>query len=225
MKVGVLCEESGTVRDAFAARGHDAWSCDILPRPGKHLRGDCLSFDWSGFDMLICFPPCTHLASSGAGHMEKKRRDGRQRKAIDFVLSLAGLPVECIAIENPVGVLSAEWRKPDQIIQPYEFGHDASKATCLWLRGLPPLEPTEWVPPFSMCVEKHRWRGSLRCPVCDGYAVTSRPRWANQTDSGQNIEPPGHMRARRRSVTYPGIAAAMADQWGSLAAAKGGRGE
>lgn len=145
MKVGVLCEESGVVRDAFAARGHDAWSCDILPRPGKHLRGDCLSFDWSGFDLLVCFPPCTHLAVSGARHFSRKRRLGLQQAAVAFVLALWALPVACLAIENPVGVLSSLWIPPTQIIHPWQHGHGETKATCLWLRGLPPLEPTNIV--------------------------------------------------------------------------------
>ena len=223
MKVGVLCEESGTVRDAFIARGHEAVSCDILPRPGPHLRGDCLSFDWSGYDLLICFPPCTHLAVSGAHCFAKKRANGKQAKAVAFFLSLVALPVDRIAIENPVGIMSTEYREPDQIIQPYQFGHDASKATCLWLRGLPALEPTVFVPPFAICVRQHRWRGSLHCPTCGGYAVTCRPRWANQTDSGQNAEGPSPHRARIRSKTYPGIAAAMADQWGRVVPTAAGR--
>ncbi len=196
MKVGVLCEESGVVRDAFAERGHDAWSCDILPRPGKHICGDCLAQDWSGFDLLICFPPCTYLCSSGL-HRNKgnPKRQAKSAEAEAFVLRLWELPVNKIGIENPIGRLTRVLGAPSQIIQPFMFGHDASKATCLWLRGLPKLIGTEEVAPRY---------------------VNGLPRWANQTNSGQNREPPGPMRARRRSKTYPGIAAAMAEQWGNL---------
>jgi len=186
VKVGILCEFSGTVRDAFIARGHDAISCDLLPteKPGPHIEGDCLAQDWSGFDLLICHPPCTHLAVSGARHFAEKRADGRQQAAIDFFMALAGLDCPRIAIENPVCIMSTVWRKPDQIIQPWQFGHGETKATCLWLKGLPNLEPTN--------VVKGR-----------------EPR--------VHFASPGPDRWKLRSMTYHGIAAAMAEQWGSLA--------
>lgn len=203
MKVGVLCEESGTVRNEFIKLGHDAVSCDILPRPGPHLRGDCLSFDWSGYDLLVCFPPCTHLCSSGAGHMAKKRADGRQAKAVQFVKDLSALPVERIAIENPVGVLSTLWRKPDQIVQPFHFGHAETKTTCLWLKGLPPLEHTNIVEPDYM-----------RKPNGDYYLDAKGKRYSRvHFLSGRSPD-----RARIRSKTYTGIARAMASQWGGLVA-------
>ena len=147
MRVGILCEFSSTVRDAFIARGHDAISCDLLPteKPGPHIEGDCLAQDWSGFDLLVCHPPCTHLAVSGARHFAEKRADGRQQQAIDFFMALSRLPVPRLAIENPVCIMSTVWRKPDQIIQPWQFGHGETKATCLWLRGLPLLVPTSVV--------------------------------------------------------------------------------
>lgn len=194
MRVLVACECSGIVRDAFAANGHDAWSCDIVPRPGNHLFRDALEVLADGWDLMIAHPPCTYLASSGL-HWNS-RRSGRAEKtedALAFVMALMDAPIEKICIENPVGIISTRIRRPDQIIQPHQFGHDASKATCLWLKNLPPLEPTEHVAP---------------------RLVNGKPRWANQTDSGQNRLPPSHNRAKLRSETYQGIANAMANQWG-----------
>jgi site-specific DNA-cytosine methylase len=192
MKVGVLCEYSGVVRDAFIRVGHDAISCDLLPTeaPGPHIQGDCLAQDWSGYDLLICHPPCTHLAVSGARYFAKKQVE--QAAALDFVRALMALPVPRIALENPISVISSRIRKPDQIIQPWQFGHDASKATCLWLQGLPLLQPVNQLP---------------------GDHKTRR---ANQTPSGQNKLGPSPDRWKLRSRTYDGIANAMAQQWGSL---------
>lgn len=146
MKVAVLCEFSGTVRDAFIKKGHDAISCDLLPTesPGPHLQGDCLSYDWSGFDLVVCHPPCTHLAVSGARWFKNKIRE--QEDALDFVKRLLALPIPRIALENPISVISSKIKKPTQIIQPWQFGHGEVKATCLWLKGLPPLTPTDIVP-------------------------------------------------------------------------------
>jgi len=195
MRVLVACEFSGTVREAFAARGHDAWSCDLLPTeiPGQHMQRDVLSVLHDGWDLMIAHPPCTYLASSGL-HWNTKRpeRAAMTDAAIGFVLALAGCHIPRIAIENPIGCLSTRWRKPEQIIQPWQFGHDASKATCLWLKGLPCLQPTN---------------------VLLGGKTARR---ANQTASGQNKLPPSADRWKRRSVTYLGIADAMADQWGAL---------
>ena len=145
MKVLVACEFSGTVRDAFRALGHDAVSCDLLPteQPGPHHQGDVLDLLDDGWDLMIAHPPCTHLASSGARWWENKRKE--QEDAFRFVRQLAEAPIGRIAIENPIGYLSTAWRKPDQIIQPWQFGHGETKATCLWLKNLPGLAPTQVV--------------------------------------------------------------------------------
>jgi site-specific DNA-cytosine methylase len=192
MKVLIACEFSGTVRGTFRGRGHNAWSCDLLPSHGRHFQTNVLELlknvrDW---DMMIAFPPCTHLAVSGARYFKQKREDGRQQEAIDFFMQLANADIPKIAIENPIGIMSSQWRKPDQIIQPWQFGHPESKATCLWLKGLPPLVPT----------------GILDTPT-SGY-------WSNQTKSGQNKLGPSPDRWKKRSITYRGIALAMAEQWG-----------
>ncbi len=251
MRILVACEFSGTVRDAFRARGHDAVSCDLLPTeaPGLHYCGDvsdvldgwfpvyfqsdcdpdgdgwcqttdsdasdCTCFGPTqdgieyiekngvlfgrpesapGWDMLIAFPPCTYLCGSGL-HWNKRRpeRATMTEQGAAFFLALANADIPRIAIENPVGIMSTTYRKPDQIIQPYQFGHDASKATCLWLKGLPKIRPTAFVEP---------------------RIVNGRPRWSNQTDSGQNKLPPSATRSNERARTYLGVAEAMADQWG-----------
>lgn len=192
MDVLIACEYSGRVRDAFAARGHFAVSCDILPTeaPGEHYQGDVLDLLDLPWDLLIGFPPCTHLAVSGARYFAEKRADGRQQAAEAFFLALANAPIPKIAIENPIGIMSRRYRKPDQIVHPWQFGHDESKATCLWLRGLPPRVATD----------------VLELPAC-GY-------WTNQTPSRQSNAPESKDRAKLRSATYPGIAAAMAATWG-----------
>lgn len=182
MKILIACEESGTVRDAFIRRGHNAVSCDMLPsrRPGPHIQGDVLKEINSGFwDMMIAFPPCTRLAVSGARWFKDKRRE--QVDALEFVHDLLSAPIRRIALENPIGIISTQIRKPDQIIQPWQFGHGETKATCLWLKNLPKLTPTNIVEGRSARI--HRM-------------------------------PPGPNRARDRSVTYRGIAEAMAQQWG-----------
>lgn len=145
MRILVACEFSGVVRDAFAARGCDAWSCDLLPSEtsGKHLQCDVLKVLGDGWDIMVAHPPCTHLASSGARWFKSKMRE--QAEALAFVAALLDAPIPRIALENPVGVISSKIRKPDQIIQPWQFGHGETKATCLWLKGLPPLKPTNVV--------------------------------------------------------------------------------
>lgn len=198
MRVLVACESSGAVRDAFAARGHDATSCDLLPSVtlGNHYTGDVRDILYDGWDILIAHPPCTYLSVSGMHWTTRGLRDPQLTEdALAFVRLLMAAPITRICIENPVSVISTRIRRPDQIIQPYQFGHDASKKTCLWLKGLPPLAPTRMVAP---------------------RIVQGRPRWANQTDSGQNRLAPSPDRWRLRSQTYPGIAAAMADQWGQI---------
>jgi|TARA_Y100000015_G_C2356866_1_gene73316 hypothetical protein len=195
MKVLVACEYSGIVRDAFVAKGHDAWSCDILPTesPGNHFEGDVLEHLDKGWDLMIAHPPCTHLAVSGARWFtEGKKPWSLQEEALDFVRKLLDAPIDKIALENPVSVISTKIRKPNQIIQPYQFGHDVSKKTCLWLKNLPNLKPTKIVKPDI--IEK------------DGYKM-SRHHW-------ETFKLPSKIRGKVRSRFYEGIAEAMADQWG-----------
>jgi len=200
MKVLVACEYSGTVRDAFRRRGHDAWSCDLLPDKTEsrwHYQADVSQIlREHEFDLLIAHPPCTYLCSSGL-HWNKRRpeREAMTEQALDFVRTLMEASVPRVAIENPVGRIGTAIRPADQYVQPHQFGHDASKRTGLWLKNLPLLQPTHHVQPRY---------------------VDGRPRWANQTDSGQNRLPPSADRWEQRSNTYQGIAEAMADQWGNL---------
>lgn len=183
MKVLIACEYSGVVRDAFIRGGDEAMSCDLLPTesPGPHYQGDVrdvLDYPW---DLMIAHPPCTHLSVSGARHFNAKRYDGRQQSSAAFFLSLAKANIPMIAIENPVCIISSLWRRPDQVIQPWMFGHGETKATCLWLKGLPKLEPTNIVEGREARIHKM---------------------------------PPSPDRGHLRSVTYKGIAEAMAQQWG-----------
>ena len=184
MKILIACEYSGRVRDAFTARGHYAVSCDLIPTEsfGEHIEGDVLTIiNNPMWDMIVAFPPCTDLAVSGARWFKEKQADGRQQASIDFFMAIANAPCDKIAIENPVGIMSTKWRKPDQIIQPWWFGHGETKATCLWLKGLPKLKPTNIVEGR----ENRIWKMS-----------------------------PSKDRAKKRSLTYQGIAGAMAEQWG-----------
>ena len=182
MKVLVACEYSGTVRDAFLSLGHDAISCDLLPtdRTGPHYQGDVFDIISEGFDLMIAHPPCTHLAVSGARYFAEKRADGRQQAGIDFFMSLAGVDIPKIAIENPVSIMSTVWRKPDQIIQPWQFGHGETKATCLWLKNLPPLLPTNIVEGRKDRIHKlpptpDRWK--LRSKTYEGIANAMAMQW------------------------------------------------
>ena len=200
MRVLVACECSGRVRDAFIAKGHGVMSCDILPSetPGPHHQGDVLPLLDDGWDMLIAFPPCTHIACSGAAWFEQKRADGRQQEGIDFFMRMADAPIDRIAIENPVGIMSREYRKPDQIIQPYHFGDEFQKTTCLWLKNLPPLE--HWKTDYLFGKSTHVGRGEMVT-----YASGKRhPKWY------ASLRGDGHSRSR----TFQGIANAMAEQWG-----------
>jgi site-specific DNA-cytosine methylase len=179
-KVAVLCEFSGTVRDAFRARGHDAISCDLLPTeaPGPHIRGDLREHDWSGYDLIIAHPPCTHLAVSGARWFKDKR--DAQAYALEFVRWIMALDVPSIAVENPVSIISSRIRKPDQIIQPWQYGHGETKATCLWLRGLPKLVPTNIVEGRAAKVHKcppgpDRWK--IRSKTYQGIAEAMAEQW------------------------------------------------
>jgi hypothetical protein len=219
LKVLVACEYSGVVRDAFLAQGHDALSCDLLPSesPGPHYQGDVRDLLKSSWDLLICHPPCTYLSVSGIHWNNRGRGWEKTDEALEFVEMLLGADVPHIALENPVSIISSRIRKPDQIIQPHQFGHDASKATCLWLKGLPQLKPTKFVEPQYYCcglpldVEAVGMRG---CANCEGDKL-ARPRWGNQTASGQNKLAPGKDRWKIRSRTYAGVAEAMATQWGA----------
>lgn len=185
MRVLVGCEFSGKVRDAFLAHGHDAHSCDFLPseRPGPHYQRDVLEVLDYGWDLLIAHPSCTHIAVSGARWFKEKRADGRQQAAVEFFMRLVNAKIPKICVENPVCIMSRLYRKPDQIIQPWQFGHGETKATCLWLKGLPLLKPTNIVEGREARIHKM---------------------------------PPSADRGRLRSVTYQGIADAMAEQWGAL---------
>jgi hypothetical protein len=198
MKVLVACEYSGTVRDVFIAKGHEAVSCDLLPtdKPGPHYQGDVQDIIKDGWDLMIAHPPCTYLSVSGMHWTSRGLRDPQLTEdALSFVRLLLGAPIKRIALENPVSVISSRIRKPDQIINPWQFGHDASKKTCLWLKELPLLKPTQLVEPRM---------------------VNGKARWGNQTNSGQNRLGPSEDRWKIRSETYVGIANAMAEQWGGL---------
>lgn len=222
MRVLISCEFSGIVRDAFIARGHDAVSCDLLPseRPGPHIQGDVLAVLNDGWDLMIAHPPCTHLAVSGARYFAEKRADGRQQAALAFVQALLDAPIERIALENPVSIISSRIRKPDQIVQPYQFGHAESKKTCLWLKNLPVLTPTDIVEPtWWQNADGTDYRDSSGKRYSPTHYLLGRgqvARWQNQTASGQNKLTPSPERWRLRSRTYEGIAAAMAEQWGTV---------
>ena len=219
-RVLVACEYSGRVRDAFIRGGHDAMSCDLLPTdvPGPHYQGDLRDVLYQGWDLMICHPPCTYLCSSGL-HWNK-RTPGRQEltdESLDFVRLLLDAPIKHIALENPIGCISSQIRKPEQTIQPWQFGEDASKSTCLWLKNLPLLVPTNIIDPRWVCcgVALPEGVGKHGCPNCNGDKK-ALPRWGNQTDSGQNKLAPSADRWKIRSETYLGIAKAFADQWGPV---------
>lgn len=258
MRILIACEFSGTVRDAFIARGHDAVSCDLLPTesPGPHIQCDVLSVLDDGWDMMIAHPPCTYLSVSGL-HWNKRgvMVGGRHRAeltedALDFVRALMDAPIPKIALENPVSCISTRIRKPDQKIHPWMFGHDASKTTCLWLKGLPKLDifipavfpPAGWQTVVCAAdMERCECCDEPFCVVCDAHYADCRclgpaeddatyemvcgvmfghkgnpikMRWGNQTPSGQNKLGPSPDRWKLRSITYQGIADAMANQWG-----------
>lgn len=218
MKVLIACEYSGRVRDAFLANGHDAMSCDLLPTevPGPHYQGSVTDVINEGWDLMICHPPCTYLSVSGMHWTTRGLRDpSLTEDALAFVQLLMDAPIPRIALENPISVISSRIRKPDQIIQPWQFGEDASKATCLWLKGLPLLKPTNIVEGQLYCCGSKIENGDVRgCPNCNGDKKAKRI-YANQTPSGQNNVPPGPDRWKERSRTFQGISDAMADQWGN----------
>lgn len=221
MKVLIACEESQTVCSEFRRLGHEAYSADIQEPSGGHpewhilgdvipiINGNCTFVTMDGvdhtidgeWDLLIAHPPCTDLAVSGARWFEKKRKDGRQQHSIDFFMKFATAKCQRIAIENPVCIMSSVWRKPDQIIQPYQFGHHARKTTCLWLKGLEKLKPTNIVD-----------KGEI---VGKGFSVGANLNHAID-ENGKIIPWNDHRTAKIRSKTFRGIARAMAEQWGAL---------
>lgn len=194
-KVLVACEESQAVCKAFRALGHEAYSCDIQPcsggHPEWHLQVNALEMLKMRWDLIIAHPPCTDLAVSGAAYFKEKQKDGRQQKAVEFFMRFINADCGKIAVENPVCIMSTRYRKPDQIIQPYMFGHPEKKKTCLWLKGLPPLTSTNDVSEFMKTLPKNK-------------------------QERLHYLPPSPERAKLRSKTFPGIAAAMAEQWGRL---------
>ena len=183
MRVLIACEFSGIVRDAFLSFGVDAMSCDLLPSEtiGPHYQGDVMDILQDGWDMLVAFPPCTDLCASGARWFPAKRADGRQQASIDFFMTLANATIPRIAIENPIGIMSSHWRKPDQIIQPHQFGHGETKATCLWLKGLSLLQPTDNVVGREARVHRlppgpNRWKERSR--TYTGIAKAMASQWS-----------------------------------------------
>jgi hypothetical protein len=198
MRVLIACEESQVVTKEFRDRGHDAYSCDILPSSGSlpeyHLQQDVVPLLTQDWDLIIAFPPCTHLASSGAAWFAEKRRDGRQQEGIDFFMLFTNLDAPKVVIENPVGIMSNTYRKPDQIIQPWWFGDPFEKRTCLWLKGVEPLVANDEVKP---------------APRTEYASGRTMPTW--YADAWKL--PPAE-RSKARSKTFPGIAKAMAEQWG-----------
>lgn len=204
MRVAVLCEFSGIVRDAFINQGHDAISCDLEPteRPGPHIQGDCRQYDWSGYDLIIAHPPCTYLSSVGNGWMKvKPKRKQKRFEAFDFFLWCYYLSVEKVCVENPKGYINSHFKKPDQIIQPYFWGDSEMKTTCLWLRGLPPLIHAEQDELFLK--KTHTEKPEPKYQLKQGKK------------KGQNVyfveSLGGNSKARSR--TFPGIAKAMSIQW------------
>jgi hypothetical protein len=185
-RVLVACEYSGRVRDAFIRNGCEAVSCDLLPtdQPGPHYQGDVFDIINDGWDLMVAHPPCTHLAVSGARWFHKKEKE--QEEALDFVRRLMAAPINQVAIENPISVISSKIRKPDQIIQPWMFGHGETKATCLWLKNLPPLQPTEIVDGrenkvHRMPPSEHRWK--LRSLTYQGIADAMGDQWSVQVET------------------------------------------
>ena len=220
-KILVGCEFSGVVRNEFAKLGHDAWSCDLIPSEseGNHLQQDILDIiNDGGWNLAIFHPPCRFLAASGL-HWNKKdpSRQKKTEEALDLVRKLLNAPIDKIALENSIGCISTRIRKPDQIVQPYDFGENASKATALWLKNLPLLKPTKSVAPRWVCCSVNLGISSLDkpkiCPTCGKKALR---RYENQCDSGQNKLGPSENRSKIRATTYKGIATQMAIQWSKV---------
>lgn len=190
MRVLIACEFSGVVRRAFRALGHDAWSCDLLPAKdsGEHIQGDVTNILTDGWDMMIAHPPCTYISQMSNCRINEPGRRNLREEGLAFFLKFTRTSIPLVAIENPRGLPERAYSAPDQIIQPYQFGDPAQKATCLWLKGLPLLKPTKIVAP------EKKWDGKRNRTFVDMLSSSSK----------------------RRSITFPGIAAAMAEQWGSI---------
>lgn len=189
MKILIACEFSGIVRESFKSKGHDAWSCDLLPTeiPGQHIQEDVLQLLTNDWDMMIAHPPCTYISNMSNCRIKEPGRIELRQKGMEFFMKLINAPIPLIAIENPRGLPEREYRKPDQIIHPYHFGHPVSKQTCLWLKGLPLLQHTNVIEP------ERKWDGK---------------RWRTWVDTCKSHT------GKYRSVTFQGIAEAMAEQWG-----------
>lgn len=206
MKVLIACEESQAVCIEFRKRGHEAFSCDIQEcsggHPEWHICGDVIEQLNKGWDMMIAFPPCTHLAVSGAAWFEQKRKDGRQQQGIEFFMEMVNAPIHKIAIENPIGIMSKIYRKPDQVIQPFYFGDAAQKSTCLWLKNLPKLYHQKSIDLFSDQITHVKPEGNIK--FGDKIYSWASNKWYKSAEE----------RSKERSKTFPGIAKAMAEQWG-----------
>jgi hypothetical protein len=209
-RILIACEESDEVRGRFEALGFDAWSCDLQENRNpnaKHYQGNVFDIINDGWDAMIAFPPCTHLAVSGARHFEQKRKDGRQQQGIDFFMEMINAPIEHIAVENPMGIMSTIYKKPSQIIQPYFFGDEAQKTTCLWLKNLPLLYHNRTPNLFDIDVT-HVGKGDMIEFISKKGVKKSQPKWYADALSLSADE-----RSKVRSKTFPGIANAMATQW------------
>jgi hypothetical protein len=226
MRILIACEYSGRSREAFRALGHDVISADFEPAEDGspyHYQGDVFDLiNDQQFDLMLAHPPCTYLSVSGLHWNGRVHgRAEKTEKALDFVRRLMDAPIHRIALENPVSCISSRIRKPDQIIQPYNFGEDASKSTCLWLKNLPLLVPTKYIEPRIVCCGAVIENGDkYRCPNCNGEKP-AKARWGNQTNSGQNNLGPSEDRWKERSRTYAGIANAWAAQWGGTGISAG----
>jgi|TARA_R110001606_G_scaffold392489_3_gene561478 hypothetical protein len=204
MKILVACEESQAVTKQLRSLGHEAYSCDIKETTGTnpewHITGDAIKEAYSGkYDMMIAFPPCTHLATSGARWFKEKIADGRQQEGVDFFMKMINAPINKIAVENPVGVMSTKYKKPNQIIQPYQYGDEFQKSTCLWLKGLPELKPTNVV-----------GKGEMVTWINNKGVKRTRAAWFSKIPKAMD-------RSTYRSKTFNGIAEAMAYQWAKAA--------
>lgn len=214
MKILIGCEESQAVCIEFRKLGFEAYSCDILPcsggHPEWHLQQDIFEVIEMGWDCMIAFPPCTHLAVSGAAHFKKKIADGRQQEGVDFFLRIANTPIKHIAIENPVGIMSNRYKKPSQVIQPYYFGDEAQKTTCLWLKNLPLLYHNAKPNLFDNEVT-HSSKGKFKKLIRANGKIATFSMWEHECACA-----PISIRATLRSKTFPGIAKNMATQWGEF---------
>lgn len=212
IRILIACEESDEVRGRFEQMGFDAWSCDLQENRNpnaKHYQGSVFDIINDNWDAMIAFPPCTHLAVSGARHFEQKRKDGRQQQGIDFFLEIAKAKIKHIAIENPVGIMSKIYMPPTQVLQPYYFGDKAQKTTCLWLKNLPPLYHNS-MPNLFDDVVTHTSKGEMIEFISKKGVKKRQPKWyadALKLDADE--------RSKVRSKTFPGIAQAMSSQWGN----------